>query len=172
MLALHMALLEWLIQGNPLDLWNRGCLDRGILSPQGTCTGPYDCLIIAAANLLPKEQSRLSPCSPLGALPVPSVLGTTSVVTPLHSLPLTGAPMDHIAETNPQRAHGDPDLEKGIERPHAFRPSGPHQQKISSFAVVLQKITTKSLNRGQTRPIYTRQDEQIAKPIHNQRPLA
>ncbi len=38
------------------------------------------------------------------------------MATPLHSLPLTGAPLDHIAEDNPQRAHYDPDIEKGIAR--------------------------------------------------------
>ena len=61
MMALHRALLDWLIQGNPPDLWTRGCLNQGILFPQGTCTGPYDCLSISAANLLPKGKSRLTP---------------------------------------------------------------------------------------------------------------
>jgi hypothetical protein len=51
-MALHRALLEWLIQGNLPDLLTRGCLNQGILPPQGTRTCPYDCLGIEAANLL------------------------------------------------------------------------------------------------------------------------
>jgi hypothetical protein len=142
MLALHRALLEWLIQGNPPDLWNRGCLNRGILPPQGTCTCPYDCLSIVAVNLLPKGQLRLNPCSPLGALPVPPILGTTLVVTPLHSLPLTGAPMNHSAKDNPHRAHDDPDLEKGTWRP----PLSAHRAPTSRSSPLLWLFSNRGLH--------------------------
>ena len=40
MLPLHKALLEWLIQGSPPDLWQGGCLQRGIPPPLGTHTSP------------------------------------------------------------------------------------------------------------------------------------
>ena len=150
-----------------------GCLNQGILPPQVACTCPHDCIYIAAANLLPKEQTRLNPCLPLGALPVPSVLGTTPVETPLHSLPLTGAPLDHNAEDIPQRTHADLDRDKGIARPTpSAHLSGPHQQKLSSSAAALHMKTTQPCIRGHTRPIYTRQDQQRDKPIHAQGPLA
>jgi hypothetical protein len=40
MLALHRALLEWLIQGNPLDLSRGGCLHRGIHPLRGHTQAP------------------------------------------------------------------------------------------------------------------------------------
>ena len=54
MLALHRALLEWLILGSLPDLWNGDCLNSDIIPPHGTFLGPYDSGSIAAAVNLPK----------------------------------------------------------------------------------------------------------------------
>ena len=54
MLALHRALLEWLILGTPPNLWSGDCLNPDILPPQGTYLGPYERGSIAAAVNLPK----------------------------------------------------------------------------------------------------------------------
>jgi hypothetical protein len=139
MLALHIALLEWLIRGTPPSLWNMGCLNRGILPPRGTYTGPHECISIAAANLLPKGQTRVNPCSPLGTPPVPSVLGTVPVETPLHSLPLTGALPDHSAANNPHRAQADSVMDKSILRP---APSA-HQAPTSRSSRLLRRLSTR-----------------------------
>jgi len=117
MMALHVALLEWLLQGHTPDLWTRGCLNQGILPPQGTCTCPYDCLIIATANLLPKGKSRLAPCPPLGASPIPLIMGATTMETSLHPTSLTGVPMDQIAKEIPHRVSDDPDPTTRAARP-------------------------------------------------------
>jgi hypothetical protein len=115
--AMHRALLEWLIQGNPSDLWTRGCLDLGILLPQGTFTGPYDCLGIAAANLLPKGKGRLAPCSPLGASSIPLVLIAPIVEYSLHPPPFTGVRMDQGAKENPHPTYGGLDPSARAARP-------------------------------------------------------
>jgi len=49
----------------------RGCLHQRILLPQGTSIGPYECLSIAAAILLPKGWIRLVPCPPRDASHTP-----------------------------------------------------------------------------------------------------
>ena len=116
-MALHMALLEWLIQGSPPDLWTRGCLHQGILPPQGTYTCPYDCLVIAVANLLSKGKARLLPCPPLGGSPIPLVLGADLVETSLHPLHFTGIPVDKGAKENPHPTYDGPDPPTKAARP-------------------------------------------------------
>jgi hypothetical protein len=54
MLALHIALLEWLILGTSPLLWDGGCLYIDITAPTRVHQGPYPTTSIAAANLLPK----------------------------------------------------------------------------------------------------------------------
>jgi hypothetical protein len=88
MLGLHMTLLEWLILRNPLDLWTMGCPHQRILSPQGTCIGPYAFLSVATVILLPKGRSRLVPCPPRGASHTPPELGTDLAETSPHPKPL------------------------------------------------------------------------------------
>ena len=130
----------------PSDLWNKGCLNRGILHPQRTCPGPHVCINIAAAHLLPKGHTRLSPCSPLGALTVPSEEGTTPVEAPLHFLPRTGAPLDYNAADKPQRAHASPDLDKGIERPAPFA----HRTPTIRSSPLLQLLSTRELHKRES----------------------
>jgi hypothetical protein len=109
MLAIHKALLEWLILGNnPSDLWARGCLQQGILPPQGTCIGPYDCISIATANLLPRGRARLVPCPPRGAPPTPPELGANLTETSLHPTPLSGDLRSQDTRENPQPTYGSP----------------------------------------------------------------
>ena len=116
-MALYKALLEWLIQGSPPDLLTRGCLHQGILSPKGTCIGPYDCLSIAAANLLPKRKARLFPCPRFGTSPIPSILGADPMETSFHPPPFTGVPMNQGAKENPHPTYGGLDPSARAARP-------------------------------------------------------
>ena len=59
MMALHRALLEWLILGTPPTIWMTGCLHENILPPRGIHTWPYACTSIAATNLLPKGPMQI-----------------------------------------------------------------------------------------------------------------
>jgi len=138
MRALQRALLEWLVQGNPPYLWTRGCLNQGILPPQGTCTCPYVCLSIAATNLLLKGKSRLAPSSPFGAFPIPLIPGTTPMETHLHPLPITEAPMDQNADDNPHRSHDDSYPTKGGARSPLFAQQAP-TNKRSTLILALPK---------------------------------
>jgi hypothetical protein len=55
MLALHRALLEWLILGTTPLLWDKECLHNDITAPIGVHQGPYPTTSITAANLLPRD---------------------------------------------------------------------------------------------------------------------
>jgi hypothetical protein len=138
MMALHRALLEWLIQGSPPDLWTRGCLNQGILPPQGACTGPYDCLNIAAANLLPKGTTRQAPCPTLGTSPIPGLLGADTLATSLHPPPLTEVPMDQGAKGIPHRALDGADPTTRAARPSPSAQRAP-TSKSSPILLLLSK---------------------------------
>ncbi len=140
-LALHKALLDRPIQGTPPNLWLGGCLHQGIYPPSGTYTCPHDCVSIAAANLLPKGQTRLNPCPPLGAPPAPSELDTVPKETTLRVPPLTGASLAHGTASNPQRANAKPSLDEGAERP---KPSA-HRTPISKSSPLLRMLSPREL---------------------------
>ena len=139
MLALHRALLEFLIQGTPPDLWQRGCLYHGIPPPPGTHTCPHGCISIATANLLPKGPTRLNPCPPLRAPPVSTTLDTTPKEAPLHSPPFATSSQGQGAADNPQHAPANPKPAEGTERPTTLRMSCPQHQKLSPSAHSLPK---------------------------------
>jgi len=118
----------------PPDLWTRGCLHQGILPPQETCIGPYDCLSIAAANLLPKGKARLFSYQPLGASPIPPVLGSNPVETSLHPPPFTGAPRDQGAKKNLHATYDSPVPPTRAARPP---PSAQRAPTSRSFPLLL-----------------------------------
>ena len=68
------------------------------------------------------------------------------MVTPLHSLPITGALMDHSEEDIPQRAHDDTDLEKGIERP----PLSAHRVPTSKSSPIMRQFSKRELQNRET----------------------
>jgi hypothetical protein len=53
-LALHRALLEWLLMGTTPALWQLGCLPPDIHPPASAHTGPYPLLIITVTTSLTK----------------------------------------------------------------------------------------------------------------------
>ena len=61
--------------------------------------------------------------------------------TPLHSPPFPGAPLDHGAVDKPQRAHANPSLNEGIERP---APSA-HRTPASRSSHSLRLLSTREL---------------------------
>ncbi len=158
MLALHRALLEWLIQGSPPNFWRGGCLHRGIHPSPGTYTGPHGRVSIAAANLLPKGQTRLTLPPPLAAPPVPSTLDTAPMESLLHSPSLVEASLDPSATDKPQWPSANPSLTEGIERPTPYA----RRTYTSSSSRLLQLFSARDLlkhgavaKRAQTRRVST-----------------
>jgi hypothetical protein len=102
MMALHRALLEMLRLGTPPDLWSLGCLHPTILPPQGTCRGPYDRRIIAAAILLPKGNTSIKPGLPYNCTPTPPNPEALPALNSPHISPQTNGMRDLIPTKDPQ----------------------------------------------------------------------
>jgi len=134
------------------DLWRGGCLHRGLHPPPGTYTGPHGCISIAAANLLSRGQTRLNPCPPPDASLAPPALDAATMATPPPLAPsprcLTGTRCGGQPPSGPR----DPQPGRRSWVPRALRQADPHQQKISSFAVVLPIRAMQTWDRSQTRP--------------------
>jgi len=136
--ALHRALLEWPILGNPPNFWTRDCLHQRILSPQGQCVGPYDRLSIASAILLPKGRTRLIPCLTRGASHTPPELGTNLVETFHHPNPLPEEAKVQGTGGNPQPTRDGPDPSTGAARPPSYACRTP-TSRGSPFLKLLSK---------------------------------
>ena len=133
MLTLHKALLEWLIQGRPPNLWQGGCLHRGIHPPPGTYTGPHDCIGIAAANLLPRGKTRLNPCPTHNSPMAPPALDATSMGAPIHPTPCTGNPRHTARRTDPTGPPPKPTGTRVWSAPHPLTRGPPPAKNLCLY---------------------------------------
>jgi len=113
MLALHRALLEWLIAGTPPALVKTWCLHQDIHPPTLAHTGPYPMLSISATTLLTKGQpwrpERLTYVGPPSTMnPTPSS-ASDGPHTSHHMILSPLAPTGHLsvpcAETGTMDSH-------------------------------------------------------------------
>ena len=110
MMALHRALLKWLIAGTPPALWQLGCLHQGIHPASSAHTGPYPLPSISATTMLTKGQ----PWRPVRSLSVepPSTIASPSLASVGPHVPQTAAlfsydPTVHLPDLQPlPRTHG------------------------------------------------------------------
>ena len=142
-MALHRALLEWLILGTPLALWSSGCLHSTIIPPQGTCRGPYDRRNIAAAILLPRGNTSLIPCMPYNGTPTPPNLGTLPALNSPHLSPLAKEERELIPTKDQQ---GTPE---GTTPPTeaAHPPSTAHQSRPTGGTLLFRPLSIRDLLR-------------------------
>jgi hypothetical protein len=141
--------------GNPPDLWQGGCLHRGLRPPLGTYIGPHGCVSIAAANILPKGLTRLNLCPPHGAPPGSSALDIVPMETPLHPPLFAGASRDYETTDNPQRAPEHTYLAEGRARPMPFA----HRTPTGRSSPLLLLLSSSDLLKR----------ESVAKRAHNRR---
>ena len=100
--------------------------------PQETCICPYDCLCIAAANLLPREWTRLVPCPPSDASTTPSGMGVNREAAS-HPPPFSEDPRNQGARKNTELTYGSPDPETRAARPPPSAQRGPTSRSSPLF---------------------------------------